>query len=165
MKLTGRRKNRWSERRWWGRRRRRRSEWRCRREREQSEKHTMRMRHGCDDVSADPNLSHACARMNVNHCEKWTVWGVVFTPPVGCSRLLSAVDDLTATNQKSLKFDTSEVVWRNGTTGLSVLSAALYMSSVADFLVNCHELDQESFHCHQDVLDEEDDGCHFWYCQ
>ena len=24
---------------------------------------------------------------------------------------------------------------------------------------------QESFHCHQDVLDEEDDGYHFWYCQ
>ena len=43
--------------------------------------------------------------------------------------------------------------------------AALYMSSVADFLVNYHELHQESFHCHQDVLDEEDDGCHCWYCQ
>ena len=26
-----------------------------------------------DGVSADPNLSHACASMNVNHCEKWTV--------------------------------------------------------------------------------------------
>ena len=35
---------------------------------------------------------------------------------------------------------------------------ALYMSSVADFLVNGHELHQESFHYHQDVLDEEDDG-------
>ena len=28
-----------------------------------------------------------------------------------------------------------------------------------------YELHQESFHCHHDVLDEEDDGCHFWYCQ
>ena len=52
-----------------------------------------------------------------------------------------------------MKVDTSEVVRRNGTTGLTVLSAALYMSSVADFLVNCHELQQEWFHCHQDVLD------------
>ena len=31
--------------------------------------------------------------------------------------------------------------------------------------MNFYELHQESFHCHQDVLDEEDDGCHFWYCQ
>ena len=23
--------------------------------------HTMRMKHGCDGISADPNLSHACA--------------------------------------------------------------------------------------------------------
>ena len=23
--------------------------------------HTMRMKHGCDGMSADPNLSHACA--------------------------------------------------------------------------------------------------------
>ena len=43
--------------------------------------------------------------------------------------------------------------------------AALHMGSVADFLVNCHELHHESCHCHQDVLDEEDDGCHCWYIQ
>ena len=108
------------------------------------------------------DLSHACACKSMRKCD---VWGVVFTPPVGCNKLLSAVNDLTATNQKILQVDTSEVVWRIGTTGLPVLSAALYMSSVADFFVNCHELHQESFHCHQDVLDEEDDGCHFWYCQ
>ena len=28
-----------------------------------------------------------------------------------------------------------------------------------------YELHQESLHCHHDVLDEENDGCHFWYCQ
>ena len=38
-------------------------------------------------------------------------------------------------------------------------------SYVLDFLWIFHELHQESFHCHQDVLDEEDDRCHFWYCQ
>ena len=27
------------------------------------------------------------------------------------------------------------------------------------------EFDELQFHCHQDVLDEEDEGCHFWYCQ
>ena len=33
-----------------------------------------------------------------------------------------------------------------------------------DFLVNCHKLHQESFHCHQ--LEEElDDECHCWYFQ
>ena len=38
------------------------------------------------------------------------------------------------------------------------------MSSVADFPVNCHELHQESLHCHQ--LEEElDDWCHCWYFQ
>ena len=41
-----------------------------------------------------------------------------------------------------------------------------FTSSDAVWLVlHFHELHQESFHCHQDVLDEEDDGCHFWYCQ
>ena len=28
-----------------------------------------------------------------------------------------------------------------------------------------YELHQWSLHCHHDVLDEEDDGCHFWYWQ
>ena len=106
------------------------------------------------------NLSHACA---CNCTRKCDVWGVVFTHPVGCSRLLSTLNDLTATNWKNLE---SRRVWgcvrkRHNGSPLS----ALYMSSVADFTVNCHELHQESFHCHQDVLDEEDDGCHCWYCQ
>ena len=52
------------------------------------------------------DLSHACACNSVRKCD---VWGVVFTPSVGCSRLLSPVNDLTATNQKILKVDTSVV--------------------------------------------------------
>ena len=39
----------------------------------QSEKHTVRMRHGCDDMSAEPNLSHACAHVKQStraHCMK-----------------------------------------------------------------------------------------------
>ena len=43
-----------------------------------------------------------------------------------------------------------------------ILCAAL---SRTQMCLTFYELHQESFHCHQDVLDEEDDGCHFWYCQ
>ena len=42
-------------------------------------------------------------RVRVITCEstrKCDVWGVLFTLPVGCSRLLSAVNDLTTTNFK-----------------------------------------------------------------
>ena len=39
------------------------------------------------------------------------------------------------------------------------------MRSVVDFLVNCHELHQESFHCHQWLEEELDDECHRWYFQ
>ena len=42
---------------------------------------------------------------------------------------------------------------------------ALYMSSVVDFLVDSHELHQESLHCHQVLEEELDDGCHCWYFQ
>ena len=35
---------------------------------------------------------------------------------------------------------------------------------VHDFYEFC-ELHHESFRCHHDVLDEEDDGCHLWCCQ
>ena len=48
------------------------------------------------------------------------VWGVVFTPPVGCSRLLSAVNVLTATNFKNL--ESREVLWKDGTHNGSVRS-------------------------------------------
>ena len=90
---------------------------------------------------------------------KWTceVWCSHHT--VSCSRLLSVVNDLTATNLKNLES-------RHGTQRVSpFFHVALHVSSVVDFLVNCHELLQESFHRHHDVLDEEDDGCHCWYCQ
>ena len=64
------------------------------------------------------------AHVRVNQWENTTCEVWVFALPVGCSRLLSAVKDLTAKNWKIkfLNVDTSEVVWRNGTTGLHVLS-------------------------------------------
>ena len=43
------------------------------------------------------DLSRACACESVRKCD---LWGVVLTLPVGCSRLLSAVNNLTATNFK-----------------------------------------------------------------
>ena len=42
---------------------------------------------------------------------------------------------------------------------------ALHMSSVVDFHVNCHELHQDSLHCHQVLEEEHDDWCHCWYFQ
>ena len=51
-----------------------------------------------------------------------TCEGVLFTPPVGCSRLPSAVNDLATTNSKQ------------------------------------NELHQCSFHCHHNVLEEEEDA-------
>ena len=79
--------------------------------------------------------------------------------PVGCSRLLSAVNDLTATNGKNLEKSTRLRLCEEAAQRVSPFyHAALFMISVADFLVNCHELHQESFHCYQDVLDEEMDA-------
>ena len=76
---------------------------------------------------------YALSQCHVRHCyecrETWenvTCEGVLFTLPVSCSRLPSAVNDLATTNLKK-------------------------------------ELHQWSFHCHHEVLDEEDDECHFWY--
>ena len=59
MKLTGRRKDRVIRKKMV--RKKRKMEL-SKREREQSDTTTtMRMKHGCDGMSADPNLSHACA--------------------------------------------------------------------------------------------------------
>ena len=74
-------------------------------------------------------------------CEVWC------SHHAGCSRLLSAVNDLTATNWKN------QNSWKSTRLRLCEETAQrVSPSSVADFLVNCHELQQESFHCHQDVL-------------
>ena len=107
MKLTGRRKDRVSREKTVGK-----EKWMELSKRRQSNTTlTWNMRR--DEWVRTQNLSHACA---CNSLWKMDVWGVVFTPPVGCSRLLSAVDDLTATNlKKILKVDTSEVLWKDGT--------------------------------------------------
>ena len=52
-----------------------------------------------------PNLwleRRVCVSLVMQHWEKCDVWGLLFTPSVGCSRLLSAVNDLTTT-KKSCK--------------------------------------------------------------
>ena len=125
--------------------------------REQSDGHTRwHMKHKMEWVRTQTWA------MLVHSLWKMDVWGVVFTPP-GCSRLLPALNDLTATNLKNLE---SRHVWgfvtrRHSQRVSPFYHVALYMSSVADLLFICHELHQESFHCHQVVLEEElDDGCH-----
>ena len=50
----------------------------------------------------------------------------MFTHPVGCSRLLSAVNDLTATNQKFLKVDTSEIYVKKRHNGVSPFYLLLF---------------------------------------
>ena len=93
----------------------------------------------------------------------------MFTPAIGCSRLLSAVNDLTATNlKKKTSWKPTRLRFCEKTAPPQRVSPfyhiALYMSSVADFLVNCHERHQEALHCHQ--LEEELDGwCDFLYFQ
>ena len=86
--------------------------------------------------------------------------------PVGCSRLLSAVNDLTTTT-KSCKVVSllSRFVKKLHNGSPSSFCCSFTSSDVLGFLMNFYGVHQESFLCHQDVLDEEDDGCHLWYCQ
>ena len=93
-------------------------------------------------------------RVHVIHFEKWTceVW---------CSHTPSVAADYCQLKK-------NRHVWgfmkrRHSQQVSPFCHVALCMSSVADFLVDCHELHQESFHCHQD--EELDDGCRCWCCQ
>ena len=108
--------------------------------------------------SAHTKLTSWATRARVNQREKCDVWGVLFTPPIGCSRLLSAVNDLTTTKKNLAKCHFWAALWRSRTTGRPVLFAALSRAQMCLTFVNFYELHQESFHSHQDVLDEEDDG-------
>ena len=71
--------------------------------RESKQPHHERMRMGWNEVRdthqtwANVNVTLKCVLWNMRKCD---VWGVLFTPPVGCSRLLSAVNDLTTTSLK-----------------------------------------------------------------
>ena len=89
---------------------------------------TMRMKHGCHGMSADPNLSHACA------CElrmkNGRVRCCIYTPrrlqqtAVSCKR--SNCNKIN--KKKNLEVDTSEVfVKRRETTGLTVLSCRSHL--------------------------------------
>ena len=86
---------------------------------------------------------------------------------IWCSRLLSAVNDLT-TFFKILQSVTSEQLCEETARRVSPFYMLLFHElrcAGVFLLMNFHDLHQESIHCHQDVLDEEDDGCHFRYCQ
>ena len=56
------------------------------------------------------------------HTAKTVLWGVVFTPPVDCSRPRSAVNDPIVTKEENRESRTSEVFYKEQTTGLPVLS-------------------------------------------
>ena len=55
---------------------------------------------------------------NTRNCD---VRGVLFTPPVGCSRLLSAVNDLTTTKKKSSKCQSEQLSEEASSTSRPVL--------------------------------------------
>ena len=82
--------------------------------------------------------------------------------PVGCSRLLPAVNDLTTTNEKSCQSVTLSSLVRKPIQQVALFCDAAHFrsSEVLDF-DEFYELHQWSFHCHHDVLDEDDDECHF----
>ena len=93
---------------------------------------------------------------------KRVCWGVVFTPPVGCSRPPSAVNDLLATN--SWKPFVWGFIHRPNTTGFHVLSKIFACILICRLSLNYYKDHQDPFHCHQ--LEEElDDGCRSWYFQ
>ena len=72
------------------------------------------------------DLSHACACHQLCNTEKNVTCEMCCShPPVGCSRLLSAVNDLTTTKKNIAKCHFWAALWRNCTTGLTVLYAAL----------------------------------------
>ena len=79
------------------------------------------------------DLSHACACKSMLKSREHVTCEVCCSPhPVGCSSLQAAVNDLTATNnKKSCKVSLLNVFGRNGTSDLTVLYAASFMSSDA----------------------------------
>ena len=69
-----------------------------------------------------PNLSQCRCGIENSDVQNENVLGVLFTPPVVCSRLLSAVNDLTATNLKILSKCHSEQLGEEAaSTGRPVL--------------------------------------------
>ena len=94
------------------------------------------------------------------------MWGVVFTHPIGCSRLLSAVIDLTATKWNLESRHVWGFVERRQTTALSVLSCRFARKPAHSwtFFEFVMSSTWKSLHCHQ--LEEElDDWCHRIYFQ
>ena len=159
MKLTGRRKNSLIK-----KKKMRKKKWV--EVSKQSEIHTtMRVRHEMGWVSTDPNLSHAGA------CDSlWKLDGVrcgVHTH----RRLQQTTVSCKRSNCNKIRTNReSRHVWgfvkrRHKQRVSPFYHVVLHLSSVVDFLVNCHELHQESLHCHQLLEEELDDECHCWYFQ
>ena len=69
------------------------------------------------------DLNHACACKSTRKCD---VWGVLFTPPVGCSRLLSAVNDLTTSKKNIAECHFWAALWRNCTQRVSPFFMLLF---------------------------------------
>ena len=110
---------------------------------------------------ANVNVTLKCVLWNTRKCD---VWGVLFPHPVGCSRLLSAGNDLATKKINLSKCHSEQLSEETSSTGRPVLWCRSFHKLKRNWLWWIYELHQWSFHCHHDVLDEKDDECHFWYC-
>ena len=94
----------------------------------------MEMTHGM--WCAHAKLTTWATRVRVIRCKttrKCDVWGVLFTSPVGCSRLLSAVNDLTKKKSCKVSLLSSFVKkWHNGSH--RSICCSFTSSDVLDFL-------------------------------
>ena len=111
------------------------------------------------DVVHTPNL-RLHPRMCVSINEKmWRVKCAVHTPSVAadCYHLYYNF------NQKFVSV-TPEQLNEEAARRVTQFFLPLFHKLRGAWLFEINELHQESFHCHQDVLDE-DDGCHSWNCQ
>ena len=84
--------------------------------------------------------------------------------PVGCSRLLSTVNHATTRNKHILSECHSEQYGEDASwTCRPILWCRSFHKLRRNWLWGINELHQRSFHYLHDVLDENDDDCHFWY--
>ena len=120
----------------------------------------------CEMFTAHANLETWATHVRVIRCEltrKCDEWSVLFTHPsfaADCYQLWtiwlqkkSGKVSLLSSFVKKLHNGSLRCICRSFTSTDVLVCNVFY------------ELHQESHHCHHDVLDEEDDGCHFWYCK
>ena len=133
---------------------------------ENQNNHIMRMKMGWSEMCAArqtwPNVDVTliCVLAGARKCD---VWGVLFAHTVGCSRFPSAVNDLDYNKKILWKCHSEQLSDKAASTSRPVLWCRSFHELRGIWLWWIYQLHQWSFHCHHDVLDEEEDECHFRY--